>query len=520
MLSHCSRALPPLMTVVALILSGAAMPVASAQDASLREQLAVPKEMLPTKSPPPLKAPDTAGIKTIQPLTARLTFDIDDIVQRERLPSVISPIMIDADRQNRLSLEDVLSLAERRNLPYLRTRWVGRQYLGAFLGSVGGMNGFFVGQNVQNVGLVTRPDYSRGQVFNQNLPIERLRYGDYGVVLANGGQSLIPLIVNLFQWRAAAASVKTSQQEALFEATTNYFDLCKQISLLHVANIVVENAKGIVELNQGLVESGMGTRLQYLQARTQLAAFRQQLVSQQVRARTAAISLGVTLNLPLSEYLLPEARPLDKISLVDPSVGIDSLVAVALKSRPEITQRRNQVRQQLAQSMQALTPLIPTATYTVDRGSFFPNNGSGSTSGIQRSLQFGWQLNSLAVPVGPNLASGLASARAAEYELRNTELQVRSQVRTAYDTSLAAEANIEIARQAALDAQDQLRLAEQRLQAGIGINIDVIQAQSALTEALQNYVNAVYEYNIQQARLRRAIGGFTYKSVRAKLRYN
>lgn len=481
---------------------------------------AVSAESLPPKKLPEIDAPDTKAVNTEEPLTARITFSIDDIVEREKLPVSLSPIMIDATRQNKLTLEQVLSIAVRRNLPYLQTKWLGHQYFGTFLGSVASLNPFYVSQTVQNVGLATRPDPQKGQVFIQSQPIDRLRYGTSGVTISSGGQTLIPLVANLFQWRARAAAVKTSMQDALFDATNNYFNLCKQISLLHVANIAVQNAKGIMELNDGLLESGMGTRLQLLQAKTQLASYRQELVSQQASARVAAINLGVTLDLPLSDYILPEARPLDKTTLVDPLLPPETLVAIALKSRPEIVQKRNVVRQQFAQSAQALTPLLPTASYSVQRGTFFPSTGGSESAGIERSLQLAWQINSLAVPVVPNFAAGLSAARAAQYDLRNTELQVRSQVRTAYDNSLAAETNIAIAREAARDAQEQLKLAEERLQAGIGINIDVIQAQSALTTALQSYVSAIYQYNTEQAKLRRALGGFTYKSVTARLRYN
>lgn len=513
-----------LLATCLLIVASSPSAAVAVDNGGLQEKEAVPKEMLPSAKPPAIKAPDTVPAKQASPLSARITFDIEDIVEREKLPINISPVMIDASNQNKLTLDQVLSIVEKRNLPYLQTKWIGRQYLSTFLGSVGSMNPFFVGQNLQNLSISVRPNPSantvQGRLFAQNQPISRLRYGNYGVTLANGGQSFVPLMTNMFQWRAAAASVKTSLQDAMFHATTNYFDLCKQISLLHVASIVVENAKGITELNEGLVESGMGTKLQLLQAKTQLAAYRQQLATQQVQSRVAAINLGVTLNMPLSEYLIPAARPLDKTTLVDPKLPVDSLVALAIKSRPEIVQKKNVVRQNLAQSVQALSPLLPTATYSVYQGKFFPDDGSGATAGVQRSLQFAWQLNSLAAPVGPNFVAGLSAARAADFDLKNTELQVRSQVRIAYDNSLAAEANIEIARQAALDAQEQLKLAEQRLQAGIGINIDVIQAQNALAQALQNYVEAVYQYNTQQARLRRAIGGFTPRSVRTKLRYD
>ncbi|MBX9689892.1 MAG: TolC family protein [Candidatus Obscuribacterales bacterium] len=451
------------------------------------------------------------------PLTARVNLDIRDVKQQERFRVALPPILIDAKKTEPLTLESVLNLAAHRNLSYLQTRWLGRSANLAFLGSVGAMNAFNYGEAGSNLGLFT--DAAAGQPFGTNSPIERQRYYTYGATLSTGGTTFISMMNNFFKSRVLAANVRTSLQDTLFEASNNYFTLCRDISLLHVNDIVVENSKGIRDLNQGLLDSGMGTRLQLLQAQTQLAQDRQQLVLQQAQARIAAIKLAVTLNLPLSCYILPQTRPLAKTILVDPKLNVETLVQLALQQRPEITRLRNQVKLDISQATQALTPLIPTASYTVTSGEFFPANNQSNLIGVQRNMQINWNLNNLGAPILPNLASGLATARSDQYALRNVELQVRSEVRQSYDNCLAYETNIGIAKEAAAQAQEQLKLAEERLKAGIGINIDVIQAQTALTAALRNYVNAVYSYNIEQAKLRRAIGGFNVKALSSKIRY-
>jgi outer membrane protein TolC len=499
--------------------------------------------------------PAVAPATTFPPLSARISVALSGLENSESLRTGRSPILIEAVKTDNLSLEQVLRIAARRNLSFLQNRWLGRSADLTFAGNLASMSPFNASLNKQDVFLIqsaalpTGPQILQQQQTLENneqqniqnalnggpppvtptsIPpqpppsprsIDRETYTTYGVTFSNGGTATFNTLSSFFRARAQAAVVRTSLQDTLAAAASNYFALCQQISLLHVADIVVENANGIVRLNQGLCDSGMGTRLQLLQAKTQLAQDRQQLVSQQAQARIAAINLAVTLNLPLRNYLLPEARPLDKTTLVDPGLPVERLVKMALAERPEISQKRNQVAQQVVQAGSSLTPIIPSASYGVQSGTFFPSNDSGTTKGAQRTLQVAWQLNQV-TSVLPNMASGLASARAAQYDLSNTELQVRAQVRQAYINSLAFEKNIEIAKEAALEAQEQLRIAEDRLKAGIGINIDVIQAQSTLTIALQNYVRAIYNYNAQQVALRRAIGGFTLKSVRSRLRFD
>ena len=50
-------------------------------------------------------------------------------------------------------------------------------------------------------------------------------------------------------------------------------------------------------------------------------------------------------------------------------------------------------------------------------------------------------------------------------------------------------------------SQESIKLAELRFNNGKGILLDVIQAQSQITEARIQYVNSVIKYNISQAQL-------------------
>ncbi len=55
-------------------------------------------------------------------------------------------------------------------------------------------------------------------------------------------------------------------------------------------------------------------------------------------------------------------------------------------------------------------------------------------------------------------------------------------------------------------AQEELRLARIRLDTGLGINIDVLNAQRDLTQANLNKAQAIAEFNMSQAQLLHDIG--------------
>ena len=55
-------------------------------------------------------------------------------------------------------------------------------------------------------------------------------------------------------------------------------------------------------------------------------------------------------------------------------------------------------------------------------------------------------------------------------------------------------------------AEESIRLAEARYRAGTGTQLDVLSAQTALTEARSNEIQALYDYNVALANLERSTG--------------
>ena len=55
-------------------------------------------------------------------------------------------------------------------------------------------------------------------------------------------------------------------------------------------------------------------------------------------------------------------------------------------------------------------------------------------------------------------------------------------------------------------AKEDYKIAQVRYTAGVGTNLDVMDAESKLTTAQSNYYNALYQYNSSKADLDRAMG--------------
>jgi outer membrane protein TolC len=86
----------------------------------------------------------------------------------------------------------------------------------------------------------------------------------------------------------------------------------------------------------------------------------------------------------------------------------------------------------------------------------------------------------------------------------------------AYFNMQNARTAMEIASQVVAKAEEDYMIAQVRYQSGIGTNLDVIDAQGALTTAKLNHINTRYDYNKYTVQLAQAMGTITEDDVHDK----
>ena len=84
--------------------------------------------------------------------------------------------------------------------------------------------------------------------------------------------------------------------------------------------------------------------------------------------------------------------------------------------------------------------------------------------------------------------------------------QVELEVRTAYSNFIEAEELLRSQEKVLQQAEEALRLARARSEAGSGTQLDVLGAQTSLTEARTTQIQALHNYSVARARLERAVG--------------
>lgn len=151
---------------------------------------------------------------------------------------------------------------------------------------------------------------------------------------------------------------------------------------------------------------------------------------------------------------------------------------------------------------------------------------SGQLPTVSLSLKKDWQ--NQAVPANPlsaqvalsfNVFDGSktkAKIKQTEWEtsqkrelLQQKTEQVMLETQEAYFNMQNARTDLDIASQVVAKAEEDYAIAQVRYQSGIGINLDVMDSQGALTTAKLNYSNARYDYNKYTIQLAQAMGTIT-----------
>jgi outer membrane protein len=94
----------------------------------------------------------------------------------------------------------------------------------------------------------------------------------------------------------------------------------------------------------------------------------------------------------------------------------------------------------------------------------------------------------------------------ARIDVEENQRQIGLDVRTAYSNFLQTRELLESQKKVQEEAEEALRQAEVRMSAGTGTQLDVLDAQTALTQARTTQIQALHDYSVARARLQRAIG--------------
>jgi outer membrane protein TolC len=139
------------------------------------------------------------------------------------------------------------------------------------------------------------------------------------------------------------------------------------------------------------------------------------------------------------------------------------------------------------------------------RSSQFSSDLSRDVAGWNAGVQLNWDIFDGFLTRG-KVDEAASLYRKARYEVEDSARRIELEVRTAHSNFIEAREVLESQRKVVEQAEEALRLANARADAGTGTQLDVLSAQTALTEARSTQVQALRDYSVARARLERAVG--------------
>lgn len=301
--------------------------------------------------------------------------------------------------------------------------------------------------------------------------------------------------------RAAGLSQQDARDLVVELVAAGYIQVLADGAHVDEAQSEVTMAQALYQRALDLKNAGLTPAIDTLRAQVELQSEQTRLRGLQNDRAKDLLALARLIGVPLEQNLvLTDKVPYATLAGMTPESAFDR----ALKNRSDYQAAAAQVRAAELRKKAAAAERLPAAEVNADYGTIgaspWSNHGTFTLTGTVRFPIF----DSGRIRSDVEEAdAALDQRKAEEADLRQRiDLDVRNallDLQTAADQVAVAASSENLAREALTQARD-------RFAAGVADNIEVIQAQNALTNASDTHISAIYSHNLAKVALARALG--------------
>lgn len=302
------------------------------------------------------------------------------------------------------------------------------------------------------------------------------------------------------QERASAENLTRVQADVVLEVKQNFYRYLQCLELVKVYDLNYENQLEHLKMAEERYRAGVGLPSDVVRAQAAVSESIFSLTQAKTEAAIARVDLALSMG-------IDPRTPLQVVDAAESEIDlseVNALYSAALDKRPEILQARANLEaadHALSAARSSNAPALSgQAGWTGRDTSLFPDYGYFNAGVVL----------SLTLSDGGAAAGRIEQAEAAGETLRSEYLLAEQTVVRDVSTSYLALQN---AKQALVTAEAEVesakeahRLAQGRYRAGVGLLLDVLDAQSAVLRAETNAVNAQSVLNQARASIKWAIG--------------
>ncbi len=407
------------------------------------------------------------------------------------------------ERRGSFDLARCLETAVAQNYDLLKARERVRQQYGAVVE--------VRGRVIPNVGVAGRYQEQKQDL---NMPgMESETSWNIGVeVVQNlfaGGENVANLKSRRLAERAARSEMEAVLNDVLLQVRERYYGVLLARSQIRVQEQNIELLQEELQSAQNKLDAGAVSPFNVLRADVALANGRTPLIRARNNYRIALEELARVLGYPPPPAGREETLDVvGELAFEDYTPKLARERAAAFENRPELKQldllRQSQERALTAARGSYYPELSAFAGYDFQNDPISDDEWQ-SVDGWRAGLRLSWSLFDGASTRGRTIqaASALEQARLDEEQAR---LNIDVEVRRANSFLIEAAELVQATRKVVEQAEESVRLARSRFDVGAATQLDVLQTQQALTQARDNEVQALHDYNVALARLRKATG--------------
>ncbi len=303
--------------------------------------------------------------------------------------------------------------------------------------------------------------------------------------------------------------LELSKQQVKAATMSAYYQALQAKNQIKVAqdsvNTLTEHLKNV----NAQYTVGTVAKSDVLGTQVQMANAEQNLINANNSYDVAIASLNNVMGLPTDT----ELNLTDSLDYNVYEIPLEECTAYARSNRPDVLMADYQVAIAEAGVQQAKAGYMPKVSAQASKswagdspfGSEETDQRYGQSNNWTAGLVVSWDIWDNNVTQSKVNQSKAAVAKA-EAAAENTRQSGDLEVRTAYLNLKAAEKSINTTQVAVDKAQEDYKIAQVRYAAGVGTNLDVMDAEEKLAQAQTNYYTALYNYNSSKAALDKAMG--------------
>lgn len=300
-------------------------------------------------------------------------------------------------------------------------------------------------------------------------------------------------------------TVRAAVQDIIYEAERSYYDVLLNQHLYQISADAVRSSQAHLDDVKFKRSGGVASDFDVLRAEVELSNFQAELIKNKNAINVSKAQLLKVMGISQDSNFVPS----DELTYVPLKMTMEQAVEVAYRNRPDLYERQFGIKYQKELLKIARSRYWPTIS------GFYDNSWSKPDPHNSMEIEWGraWQVGVMAsLPVFDGFArEGEIIQQKARFKQSQIDL-IDAEETTLFELTKAlfsiedAEEFVQSQQLNLTRAEEGTRLAGVGYKEGINTQVEVIDAESALTEAKSFYYQAIYSHMVAKLELQKAMG--------------